>query len=182
MLPIRDGAGVSLSRSLASLAASPVVPLVTSPVCSLVRRSGDSCGDTKPSRTGRSKAAVSVWAWAKRTSNATSARTNARHGDTGRKDLARLQRPLAGPEITIKIPQPNHSFKRRVPAPRERAPMENVVNGVKTIMVNGRVRTAPRSHGRPGHAKEWFGRNRRPSPGTRHVQVETADDKLIRHR
>jgi len=123
--------------------ASPVVPLVTPPVCSLVLRRGDSCGDTKPSRTGRSNAVVSVWAWAKRASNATSARISARHGDTARKDLARLRRPLAGPEITMKIPQPNHSFKQRVPAPRERASMEIVVNGVKTIMVNGRLRTAP---------------------------------------
>src|SRR5450631_4399871 len=118
MLPIREGAGVSLARSLNSSAESLVLSL------SAVRRSGESCGDTKPSRTGRSRSGVRVWARAKVASNAVSARIEPRHGNNARKVIARLRRPLAGPDITIKIPQPNHLLRKRFPAPREPASRE----------------------------------------------------------
>src|SRR6266849_8166776 len=114
MLPIRDGAGVSLARGLHSSAESP----------SAVRRSGESCGDTKPSRTGRSRSGVRVWARAKVASNAVNARIGPRHGQNAPKVIARRRRPLAGPDITMKIPQSNHLLRQRFPAPREPASRE----------------------------------------------------------
>src|SRR5882757_8295570 len=74
---------------------------------------------------------VSVWARARVPPSAVSAR----QGNSARKALARLVRPLAGPDTTIKIPQRNHLLVRRVPTAHE-----NVVNGVKTIMVNEPLR------------------------------------------
>src|SRR5450631_125190 len=117
MLPMREGAVVSLALGLHSSAESPAL-------LSAVRRSGESCGDTKPSRTGRSSSGVRVWPWAKAASNAVSARIGPRHGHNARKVIARLRRPLAGPDITMKIPQPNHLLRKRFPAPREPASRE----------------------------------------------------------
>src|SRR3981189_1821753 len=62
---------------------------------------------------------------------------------------------------------------------------ENVVNGVKTIMVNEPLRTAPsRRIAKSAVLRRSKGRKRCPaSPfGTTHDQAETADGKIIRHR
>src|SRR3984885_6461230 len=101
-----------------------------------VLRNGISCGETKPPGTGRNRSGVSVWACATPCSNAISAR----HAKAARKIVARLRRPLAGPVITIKILQQIHTLADRVPFVSEPA-AENVVNGVKTIMVNDPLRT-----------------------------------------
>jgi hypothetical protein len=44
-----------------------------------------------------------------------------RHGNSARKALTRLRRPLAGPDITIKLLQRIHTLGDRVPRTRERA-------------------------------------------------------------
>jgi hypothetical protein len=55
---------------------------------------------------------VSVWASARVPSKAVSAR----HADSARKHVARLRRPLAGPDIKIKIPQRIHTLGDWFPA------------------------------------------------------------------
>src|SRR3954464_13843461 len=65
------------------------------PVSSTLR-SGESCGGRKPSRTGRIRSEVKVWAdapWFRPIST--------RHAETARKSPARLWRPVAGPDFTI---------------------------------------------------------------------------------
>jgi hypothetical protein len=54
-----------------------------------------------------------------------------------------LRRPVAGPDITIKY---SNEFIRLTIRFHTRAntPVENVVNGVKTIMVNEALRTGAR--------------------------------------
>ena len=138
MLPIRDGAGVSLSLSCASLAGS-VGSAALPPVLSLTLRSGESCGARKPSRTGRNRSGVIVWA----TAGGLLSATRARHANSARNVTARLRRPVAGPDITMEIPQRIHTLGEWVPGQRTGRP-ENVVNGVKTIMVNEPLRTGPR--------------------------------------
>ena len=67
----------------------PVAVAVLSPVW----RSGKSCGDTKPSRTGRNRSGVSVWACAGVSSNAISAR----HGKARARSLRACGGPLLDP-------------------------------------------------------------------------------------
>src|SRR3977135_1030867 len=70
-----------------------------------ILRNGESCSDTKPSRTGFIRLLVKVWAaavWPRPIS--------ARHAKNPRKKSARLRRPGTGPDITIKKPQHNHSL------------------------------------------------------------------------
>src|SRR3984893_4140142 len=188
MLPMREGAGVAPARGPNPSAEAPAV-------LSALRRSGESCGDTKPSRTGRSRSGVRVWARAEVASNAVSARIAPRHGHNARKVIARLRRPLAGPDITIEIPQPNHLLRQRFPTPCEPASREDVVNGVKTSVVNGRLRTGcPRRIAGPAMLRRCRETDA-PPPGTqaspwnaslpwnaRHGQSETADGRFIRHR
>src|ERR1700737_3437394 len=72
---------------------------------SLILRSGESCGNTKPSRTGRIRSLVRVWAaavWSKPIS--------ASHADSAGRNAGRLLRPVAGPDITIGKLQHNHSL------------------------------------------------------------------------
>src|SRR5207244_13327096 len=130
-LPTRDGAGVSGLRSPRSLPGSGRPSMGRSGV----GRSGESCGATKPPRTGRSMSGVSVCAWAKVPPRA----DNARHGKNARTVVARHIRPPAGPDPTMNILQQIHVLIRRVPTTRD-----NVVNGVKTIMVNDPLRARTR--------------------------------------
>jgi len=130
---MREGAGVRL-RARSSLAASPGL----SAPFSLIFRNGESCGVRKPSRPGRKRSEVRVWACAQGVSNAISAR----HGKTARTAMARLLRPVAGPDPTMRIPQRIHTLDVPVPEPAL-AFLENVVNGVKTIMVNEPLRGGP---------------------------------------
>src|ERR1700733_10377895 len=137
MLPIREGAGASgLRRRLSTLLlrssggdCAVLVPVL---------RVGKSCGDTKPSRTGRSRSLVRVCASAGACWRAISAR----HGKNTRKAPTRLRRPVAGPDITAENTPTKPTTYRRVPGLRERAP-KIVVNGVKTIMVNEPLRAPP---------------------------------------
>src|SRR3954467_14026298 len=118
MLPIREGAGASgLRRRLSALLlrSSGVDCAVVKPVL----RVGRSIGDTKPSRTGRSRSLVRLCARAWLCSRAISAR----HGKNTRKALTRLRRPVAGPDITAEELQRNQvhadEFQGRVrPSPK----------------------------------------------------------------
>src|SRR3954453_15131500 len=117
----------SFSRlSLASLAASVLLP---------VRRSGDSWDRTNPSRPGRNRSEVSVCACAR----VGLAAMSARQAERARKALARLWRPGAGPDITTELLQQSHTLEHRVPASAG-----NVVNGVKTFVVNEQLTAAAR--------------------------------------
>jgi hypothetical protein len=78
---------------------------------SLVLRSGESWGARKPSRTGRSKSEVSVCASASGAPKAISAG----HAKKAPKTNTRLQRPVAGPDITVRIPQRIHTLDVLVP-------------------------------------------------------------------
>ena len=108
---------------------------------------------------------------------------SARHGKSARKSFTRLLRPLAGPDITMKIPQRIHTLADRVPA-RCATHAENVVNGVKTIMVNEPLRAAAaRRIAKPAVLRRAGGEQPIARlPGTRHGQFETADGKIIRDR
>src|SRR6476646_4433385 len=125
---MREGARVSLSlsRTRASLAASEVLSLASA----VVRRNGESGVEIWRERGGLHRSGVTVWAC---TSGALD-RVSARHGKSARKAVARPDRPPTGPAPTIKLPQQLHGLPRRVPSSAE-----NVVNGVKTIMVKGRL-------------------------------------------
>src|ERR1700739_2252898 len=111
MLPIRDGAGV-LSSPAGSVGSG-----VLSLVLSLILRSGESCGGRKPSRTGRNRSDVTVWAAAGDLLRVISAR----HANSARNVIARLRRSATGPDITMEIPQPIHILADRIPARRTTA-------------------------------------------------------------
>jgi hypothetical protein len=83
---------------------------------------------------------VSVWAWLA----APSPTISARHAEAAQEMIARFRRPRAGPDITIEIPQQIHTLADRVPPHSAQGLAENVVNGVKTIMVNEALRPAGR--------------------------------------
>src|SRR5437764_13206519 len=121
---MRDGAGLSLLASRRGL-------LKGSLVSAAVRRSGESGAITWLLRAGLNRSGVTVWAWAEVPQRAISAR----HGKAARRMIARPNRPLAGPAITIKLLQQRQLLTGRTPE----AP-ENVVNGVKPIMVNEPLR------------------------------------------
>ena len=63
-----------------------------------------------------------------------------------------------------------------------RRPAENVVNGVKTIMVNDPLRIGGRASHRGIERAKGDARVQNPSPGIRNGQTETADDQIIRLR
>src|SRR6266568_3198150 len=109
---MREGARapLSLSRSLASLAASLVLSLASA----AVRRNGESGVAIWLERAGLNRSGVTVWAWARVAPEALSAR----HGNSARKIAARLTRPLAGPRPTMQILQQIHILVRRVPSGR----------------------------------------------------------------
>jgi hypothetical protein len=109
MAPIREGARLSLSRGWSSLMASVLMPLAFS----LVRRSGESWGARKPSRTGRNISEVNVCAGVSGAPRAISAG----HAKKARKAIARLRRPVAGPDFTTRIPQRIHALDVPVPEP-----------------------------------------------------------------
>src|ERR1700680_2773760 len=103
---------------------------------------------------------VRVWACAMGASKAISAR----HGKAARKTLTRQRRPLAGPDITIKYPNEFIRLTAGVHACAN-APVENVVNGVKTIMVNEPLRAGTGASPREiGRAKEGPGVKAMPPP------------------
>src|SRR5882757_5072087 len=124
---MRDGAIRSLSRRRASLAASPVLSLASAPV----RRSGESGAEIWLLRVGLNRSVVTVWACVAVPRRAISTR----HGNAARRIVPRLNRPLAGPAITMKLLQQRQILIGRAPNTPE-----NVVNGVKTIMVNEPLR------------------------------------------
>src|ERR1700692_4464091 len=132
MLPIRDGAGTSLSRSLPSWAGS-VGSVRLSLVLSLILRSGESCGGRKPSRTGRNRSDVTVWAAAWVLSKVISAR----HANSARNVIARLRRPVAGPDITMEIPQQIHTLADQIPA-RRRAAWKTSLTDLKQLWLMSR--------------------------------------------
>src|SRR3974377_1419780 len=103
---MREGAGVR-GRSRSSFAASPGL----SAPFSLIFRKGESCGARNPSRPGRKRSEVRVWACAQDVSKAISTR----HGKTARTADARLLRPVAGPDPTTRIPQRIHTLDVQVP-------------------------------------------------------------------
>src|SRR3954463_442261 len=122
---MRDGAGLSLSASgsfggLEGFLAS-----------ASVRRSGESCARVWLLRVGLNRSGVTVWACAVVPSRAISARPSVRHGKAAPRMIARPTRPPAGPAITMKLLQQRQMLIGRAPNTPE-----NVVNGVKTIMVN----------------------------------------------
>jgi hypothetical protein len=96
---------------------------------------GDSAEISWLLRVGLNRSGVTVWAFAAVPGKA----INARHDKTARKAVARPVRPHAGPAITMKILQQRQILAGRLPNGAE-----NVVNGVKTIMVNDPLRTGPR--------------------------------------
>ena len=59
---------------------------------------------------------------------------------------------------------------------------KNVVNGVKTIMVNEPLRIRRRASHRGIERAKGDARVQKPSPGIRNGQPETADDQIIRPR
>ena len=79
----------------------------------------------------------------------------------------------------MKILQRIHTLGDRVP----RSAAENVVNGVKTIMVNEPLRTAAARRIAKSAVLRRGPRGQCPAPfGTRHGQFETADGTIIRDR
>jgi hypothetical protein len=71
-----------------------------------VLRNGESSGARKPSRAGRKRSAVTVWA----ESGAAVIAVNPRQAKAARKSMARLFRPIVGLGLMIKIPQPIHTL------------------------------------------------------------------------
>src|SRR3982075_3680352 len=107
---MREGAGASgLRRRLSALLlrSSGVDCAVLVPVL----RVGKSCGDTKPSRTGRIRSLVRVCARTEADSRAISAR----HDKNTRKALTRLRRPVTGHDITAENTPTKPNTCRRVP-------------------------------------------------------------------
>src|SRR5437868_186426 len=102
---MRDGArrSPSLLRSVGSSGES-LAPAA-------VRRNGESCVVSWLERVGLNRSGVTVWASAGIPVSAVSAT----QGNSARKAPARLDRPLAGPAITIKILQRIHLLGRRAP-------------------------------------------------------------------
>ena len=131
--PIRDGAGVSL-RATPSGSAGSASEVVAGVVAGLAQR-----------RILRREKAVADRAQQiggqglglRRTE---SSAISARHGKARATSVTRLRRPVAGPDITIRN-TPANSYACRPDSDRSEPRSENVVNGVKTIMVNEPLRT-----------------------------------------
>src|SRR4029079_265209 len=128
--PMREGARRPSSARIPPPSPCPPPSLAFS----LALRNGRSWDVTKPSRTGRNISEVSVWAEV----SAAAKTISTGHARAARKAIARLRRPVAGPGVTIGIPHQFHTLD--VPFQNRAGLLENVVNGVKTIMVNGRLR------------------------------------------
>src|SRR5262249_15313523 len=105
---------------------------------SLVLRSGSSLSATKLPRTGLSKPESSVCAAA----GALARTASAGRAQKARTNCARFLRPLAGLSVTMIKSQRIQTLHRQFPATRGTHSAENVVNGVKTIMVNEPLSTA----------------------------------------
>src|SRR5579872_1109257 len=102
-------------------------------------------------------------------------KAGARHGKTARKGVTRLRRPVAGPDLTTEIPQRIHTLAYQNPELPSARP-ENVVNGVKTIMVNGPLRRGARV---AAVLKEAEAKNRCRNPrGASYVASEPADGPI----
>lgn len=159
---------LSLSRSRASLAASEVLSLASA----VVRRNGESGVMIWLERVGLNRSGVTVWA-----AQAGGAPDRVmQHGKSAESSRAPRLALLDPPPRQNWLPQQLHRLPRRVPSLAE-----NVVNGVKTIMVNERLR-AGRLRRLTGSAvlrgEPWA----RPPPRIRHGQSKTADGKIIRHQ
>src|SRR5438105_2030221 len=102
---MRDGAGLSLSLSR-------IFGLLRgSLVSAAVRRSGESGAASWLLRVGLNRSGVTVWACA----GVPLREISARHGKAARRIVPRLDRPLAGPAITMKLLQQRQILIGRAP-------------------------------------------------------------------